>query len=138
EYALNEIFVPLTETFQPQLILMVDGSDPHFTDRITQMGVTLKGIQKIGNLIGRVADDICGGKLIDFIGSGYSRSLQIVSLGWLASVSGVTGVRLELEEPRPAPAGIRPEAGLEEVKTVVRSVRNHFAPYWRCFSGSVQ
>ncbi|MFW5640907.1 MAG: histone deacetylase family protein, partial [Thermodesulfobacteriota bacterium] len=87
EYALNEIFVPLTETFQPQLILMVDGSDPHFTDRITQMGVTLKGIQKIGNLIGRVADDICGGKLIDFIGSGYSRSLQIVSLGWLASVS---------------------------------------------------
>ena len=53
EYALNQIFVPVAEEFEPEIILMVDGSDPHFTDRITQMGLTLKGIKMVAILVSR-------------------------------------------------------------------------------------
>ena len=135
EYVLTEIFTPLAEEFQPEMILMVDGSDPHFTDRITQMGMTLEGISMVGRFVGRTAAEICQGKLVDFVGSGYSSNPQIVSLGWLASIVGVTGVELCLEEPEPIPAEHQLDQGLKEAKEIVRLIRARLSPYWKCFAG---
>ena len=134
ELALQKIFVPLAEEFQPQIILMVDGSDPHYTDRITRMGLTLAGIRMVGNIISCKADELCGGKMVDFIGSGYSSNPQIVSLGWLASIAGVTGVDLEVSEPQPIPPEFQSDYGLAEVQKVVELIRKQLSPYWRCFS----
>lgn len=133
EYVLTEIFIPLAKEFQPEIILMVDGADPHFTDRITQMGVTLEGIKKVGRTISETAEDICGGKVVDFVGSGYSTNPQIVSLGWLASIAGVTGFEPELEEPEPIPAELQSTLGLKEAKVVVRLIQRTLSPYWNCF-----
>jgi len=113
---------------------MVDGSDPHFTDRITHMGLTLKGIRSIGSIIGHVASKICEGKVVDFIGSGYSDSLQIVSLGWLASIVGVTGIQIELEELKRISHDINPDNGLKEAVTIVNKVKSKLCNYWECFS----
>jgi len=134
EHVLNEILIPIAEEFMPEIILMVDGSDPHFTDRITQMGLTLKGIRSIGSIIGQLASKICEGKVVDFIGSGYSDSLQIVSLGWLASIVGVTGMQIELEELKPIPQDINPDNGLKEAVKIIRKVKNKLSHYWKCFS----
>jgi len=134
EYVLNEILIPIAEEFIPEIILMVDGSDPHFTDRITQMGLTLKGIRSIGSIIGQLASKICEGKIVDFIGSGYSDSLQIVSLGWLASIVGVTGIQIELEELKPISHDITPDNGLKEAVTIVNKVKSKLCNYWECFS----
>lgn len=134
EYVLEEIFAPLAEEFSPEIILMVDGSDPHYTDRITNMGVTLAGIRLIGAKISRKADEVCQGRVVDFVGSGYSADPNVVSWGWLASIAGVTGVDLEVAEPGPLPAAIRPDAGLPEAKEMARSLRSQLAGYWRCFS----
>ena len=134
EYALNEIFIPIAEEFIPEIIMMVDGSDPHFSDRITQMGLTLHGIRSISSIIGHVASNICGGKLVDFIGSGYSYSLQIVSLGWLASIVGVTGIQIELEELNRISQDINPDNRLKETVTIVNEVKTKLSNYWRCFS----
>ena len=133
EYVLNEIFIPIAEEFIPEIILMVDGSDPHFTDRITQMGLTLQGIRSIGAIIGHVASRVCDGKLVDFIGSGYSHSLQIVSSGWLASIVGVTGIQMELEEPNCLSQDIKPDQGLKEAVTIVNKVKSKLCDYWKCF-----
>jgi len=134
EYVLTEIFTPLAEEFRPQMILMVDGTDPHFTDRITQMGMTLEGISLVGSLIGRTADKICQGKIVGFVGSGYSSNPQIVSLGWLASIVGVTGIELFLEEPEPIPAELQMDLGLKEAKDVVREIQVRLSPHWKCFA----
>jgi acetoin utilization protein AcuC len=134
EYVLTEIFTPLAEEFRPEMILMVDGSDPHFTDRITQMGMTLEGISMVGRFIGRTAGEICQGKIVDFVGSGYSSDPQIVSLGWLASIVGVTGVELCVEEPEQVPPGLQPDQGLKEAKDVVRLIQARLSPYWKCFA----
>jgi acetoin utilization protein AcuC len=133
EYALNQVFVPLAEEFEPEIILMVDGSDPHFTDRITQMGLTLKGIKMVATLVSEAADRICAGKLIDFVGSGYSSNLQIVTLGWLASIAGVTGTEVAIEEPHPIPPDLKPDRGLKEARETVRSIKNRLSAYWTCF-----
>lgn len=134
EYVLQEIFAPLAEEFSPEIILMVDGSDPHYTDRITNMGLTLAGIRLIGALISRKAEEVCQGRVVDFVGSGYSADLNIVSWGWLASIAGVTGVDLEVAELQPLPAAIRPDAGLDAAKETARSLKSQLAGYWRCFS----
>jgi acetoin utilization protein AcuC len=133
EYVLSEIFVPLAEEFKPDIILMVDGSDPHFTDRITQMGMTLRGITMVGTLIRQTADEICQGKIVDFVGSGYSSNPQVVSLGWLASIAGVTGMDLDLQEPEPFPNGLQTDWGLQEAKEIARLIKLELAPYWQCF-----
>jgi acetoin utilization protein AcuC len=134
EYVLEEVFLPLAEEFSPEIILMVDGSDPHFTDRITQMGLTLAGIRRIGEMVSRKSEEICQGRVIDFVGSGYSADLNIVSLGWLASITGVTGIDYELTEPQPVPENIKPDQGLPETQEIVQLIRTQLSGYWRCFS----
>jgi acetoin utilization protein AcuC len=134
EYVLTEIFTPLAEEFRPEMILMVDGADPHFTDRITQMGMTLEGIRLVGRFVGRTADEICQGKMVDFVGSGYSSNPQIVSLGWLASIVGVTGVELSIKEPEPIPVELKADQGLQEAQDIVSLIQAQLSPYWKCFA----
>jgi acetoin utilization protein AcuC len=131
EYTLTELFTPLAEEFRPEIILMVDGSDPHFTDQITQMGLTLEGIRMVGQIASDTAQRLCAGRLVDFIGSGYSSNQTIVSLGWLASMAGVTGIEVALEEPVPIPHG--PGNRMQEAKAIVRSLQSKLAAYWPCF-----
>lgn len=134
EYVLTEIFIPLAKEFQPEIILMIDGTDPHFTDRITHMGMTLEGIKMVGRLVSQTADKICEGKLVDFVGSGYSYNPQVVSLGWLSSIAGVTNIDLELPEPESIPAELKSVFGLRIAERVVLSVQDKLSPYWSCFS----
>ena len=134
EYVLRGIFVPLAREFKPELIMVIDGSDTHFTDRITQMGLTLKGIGMIGNIVRGAAEELCGGKLIDFVGSGYSRDSRVVALGWLASIAGVTGIKLELEELVPIPNELKEDLRLKETMKVIEFAKGYLGKYWKCFA----
>jgi acetoin utilization protein AcuC len=133
EYVIDEIVLPLSEEFLPEIILLVDGCDTHFTDKITHMGLTLAGIRMIGEKIGQLASKMCEGKIVDFVGSGYSHNPHMVSLGWLASIAGATGVRIDIEEPALIPPYVKPSNGLKEAKEIVGLIRKKLAPYWNCF-----
>ena len=133
EYLLDSVFVPLAEEFRPDLIIMVDGSDTHFIDRITQMGLTLKGIYMIASKVRGVADRVCQGKVIAFDGSGYDPKGILFPLGWLASICGLTGTEIELEEPYPLPPGHREDYALSGTKEVLEALKDKLAPYWKCF-----
>lgn len=130
---LTEVFRPLAREFQPEIILMVDGADPHFTDRITRMGLTLEGIKTVGKIISNTADEICNGKLVDFVGSGYSYNPKVVSLGWLASIAGVTGVEVELTEPETIPATLDSIPDQEAAEHVASVIRSKLRTHWHCF-----
>ncbi len=127
-HALERIFTPLAEAFRPEIILLIDGSDPHFSDRITRMGLGLEGIRRIGDLVGRTAKKLCRGKVVDFIGSGYSRNRDVVTLGWLASIAGLSGLDVELEEPEPRPPV--PAQTRITAEEVVGRVRARLGRYW--------
>lgn len=134
QFVLDEIFSPLAEEFQPEIILMVDGSDPHFSDQITQMGATLKGIWCIAQKVSQKADQLCEGKVVDFTGSGYDPQSILFSRGWLASICGLTGIERELIEPYPFPPGFNTEYGLSQTKTIIKDIQHKLSPYWKCFS----
>jgi acetoin utilization protein AcuC len=136
EQVLDNVFVPLAEEFHPQVILMVDGSDTHFTDRITQMGLTLRGIYMIGEKVRRTADRVCQGKVIAFAGSGYDPKGILFPRGWLASICGLTGIEVALEEPYAIPEGYKTDYAVPETKKILETVRARLASYWNCFASS--
>ena len=134
EHVLDGIFVPLAEEFQPELIIMVAGSDTHFMDRITSMGLTLEGIHMIANKIRYVAESVCHGKVIAFAGSGYDPDGIIFPRGWLATIYGLTGMEFDVDEPYPLPARDVKNQAAPETRTIVDDIRTTFAPYWKCFA----
>ena len=116
------------EEFNPQLVIRNGGSDPHPSDEITQLGLTLDGFRYIGKSVKEIAK-ICDGKEVDLMCSGYKP--QVLSRAWSALISGLAGVDIGLEEPFP----LRTEKTqmLGEVKNVVKKVKRSLKPYWGCF-----
>jgi acetoin utilization protein AcuC len=89
--AFNEIVLPLAREFQPQIIIRNGGSDPHFDDGLTYLGMTVAGFKVMGGKVREIAD-ICGGKQIDLIASGYNN--RILPYAWLSLFSGIRTFRL--------------------------------------------
>jgi acetoin utilization deacetylase AcuC-like enzyme len=131
---LDEIFTPVAEEFCPEVILMVDGSDTHYSDRITRMGLTLRGLHEIGRRVRATADRVCRGKVVSFVGSGYDPEGILLPRGWLASICGLAGIDLELDEPYPLPEWLDRGLNLEETKGIIQEVKRRLAPHWQCFS----
>lgn len=128
DYALTEVFAPLAEEFKPQVILRNGGSDPHFADRLTNLGLTLQGLRMIGRRVAEVADAVCDGRVIDLLGSGYNPT--VLPHGWLALIAGLIGLDVELDEPMPAPGWLTPDIGMEGTVEVVREVKRTLGRYW--------
>lgn len=128
-YALKEIFTPLALEFRPQLIIRNGGSDPHFTDELTNLGLTVEGLRDITRLVKQVADEVCGGKVVDLIGSGYNA--KVLPYGWLALVLGLSGLELELGEP--FFFSLNEDAGLEETRRTVKGLKKRLSEFWKCF-----
>ena len=136
EHVLNSIFVPLAEEFQPQVIIMVDGSDTHFMDRITDMGLTLRGIYMIAQKVRQTAARVCQSKVVEFAGSGYDPKGILFPRGWLASICGLAGVDIDLDEPYTISQEHKTDYAVAETKKIVEAVRANLALYWNCFASS--
>jgi len=123
----EEIVLPLAEEFNPQFIIRNGGSDPHPSDQITQLGLTLEGFRYIGKCVREIAK-MCDGKEVDLICSGYKP--EVLSRAWSALISGLADIEVKLEEP--LPLRIKKSQMLEETEDVVREVKRNLQPYWKC------
>jgi acetoin utilization protein AcuC len=130
EYALDHVFAPLAEEFQPQIIIRNGGSDPHYADELTDLGVTLQGFAMIGRKLKEVAERVCGGRRVDLLGSGYNQT--VLPSGWLAFVAGAAGVDIALKEPYVLT--VQRDSGLGDTQRVVEEVKRNLRGYWRCFT----
>lgn len=131
-YVLNDVFVPVAEEFNPQIIIANGGSDAHFADMLGDLNLTAKGFFDVARLIGETADRVCKGKLILVPGSGYNP--QVLPCCWYALAAGAMGLKQidleETEQPPKEPAQCRKtvEKTVDELK---RSLRKH----WTGFGG---
>jgi acetoin utilization protein AcuC len=130
EYALDHVFAPLAEEFRPQIIIRNGGSDPHFADELTDLGLTLEGFTMIGRKVKEVAERVCDGRRVDLLGSGYNQT--ILPLAWLALVAG--GADLDLAFKEPFLFQLQKDSGLQETKQVVEQVKHNLKGYWKCFT----
>jgi acetoin utilization protein AcuC len=123
----ESIVQPVTEEFNPQIIIRNGGSDPHFADGLTNLGLPVKGFRMIGEKVREMAE-ICDGKVIDLIASGYNE--DVLPYGWLALLSGLGGIELEIEEPVPVPQ--RLDSSYAATERVIDEVKSQLRDYWKC------
>jgi acetoin utilization protein AcuC len=128
--AFKEIILPLTREFQPQIIIRNGGSDPHFNDGLTNLGMTVAGFRAIGDKV-RELTEICQGKQIDLIASGYNK--EVLPYAWLSLLSGIANFPVEVEEPESIPSRFEKDLVLPETKKVLDEVKRCHHNYWKCF-----
>jgi len=127
--AFEEIILPLVKEFNPQFIIRNGGSDPHPSDEITQLGLTLPGFRYIGRTVREIAER-CDGKEVDLICSGYKP--EVLTKTWATLIAGLANIEVEFEEP--TPVKIEEDSGLEWVKKTVEKIRKNLRPYWKCMT----
>jgi len=129
QLAFKSIVEPMTQEFKPQIIIRNGGSDPHPDDRLTSLGLPIKGFRIIGERVRQMAQ-VCDGKVIDLIASGYNN--EVLPYAWLALISGLADIDLEIEQPEPMPHHLSVDAPLAETVKVIEEVKGNLKEYWVC------
>lgn len=125
----ESIAEPLAQEFKPQIIVRNGGSDPHFNDQLTGLGLPVKGFRMIGEKVREMAK-ICDDKVIDLLASGYNR--KVLPYAWLAFISGLAGIKLEVEEPEPMPQRFMSDTAFDQTQKAIEDVKNNLKDYWTC------
>jgi acetoin utilization protein AcuC len=123
--AFEAIVEPLVAEFRPQVLIRNGGSDPHFADGLTDLGLTLVGFRMIGEKTRRLPE-VCGGREIDLIASGYNEA--VLPYAWLALITGLADIDLEMAEPVP---GGPPPDPLPATERVIAEVKKNLRDYWK-------
>ncbi|MFC2066586.1 histone deacetylase family protein [Chloroflexota bacterium] len=129
ELVFDSIVQPIAQEFEPQIIIRNGGSDPHFNDGLTNLGLSVNGFRMIGERV-REMTKICDDKAIDLIASGYNR--EVLPYAWLALISGWAGFEVEIQEPQPVSSQMLTDRALSKTERVVDEVKNQLKDYWAC------
>ncbi|MSS71647.1 MAG: histone deacetylase [Candidatus Latescibacteria bacterium] len=71
EAAFREKLRPSATWFSPDLVLISAGFDAHRDDPLSSMQVTERGFETMTRTVRRIADDLCGGRLVSLLEGGY-------------------------------------------------------------------
>ena len=69
--AYQEVLLPATKRFGPELVLVSAGYDAHWRDSIASMALSVKGYARITRLLKEMAQDLCQGRLLFALEGGY-------------------------------------------------------------------
>jgi len=131
-YALNEIFLPLAEEFEPEIIICNGGSDSHFADMLGNLNLTVRGFFGISRLIRDTADNVCGGRFVLIPGSGYNP--KVLPLCWYALIAGAIGLKdTKVEDPYAPPN--EPPQCRKTVEKTIDELKKLLRKHWSCFGG---
>ena len=71
EQVVEHIFVPFIDSFKPQMILISVGFDAHWSDPITQLGLSSVGYLMLAKKVMALAEEYCDGKIVFALEGGY-------------------------------------------------------------------
>jgi len=128
--AFDDVIIPVAQEFKPQIVIRNGGSDPHYNDGLTNLGMTMAGFRMMGEKI-RELCEVCDGKEIDLIASGYNES--VLPYGWLSLVAGVMDFPVTVDELEKVPSQYRDDLNIEETMRVLDEVKKYHREYWQCF-----
>ena len=68
---MNEIVIPVTRRFKPQLVLVSAGYDAHWDDPLASMRLSVTGYAGIARVLKELAEEVCEGRLVFTLEGGY-------------------------------------------------------------------
>jgi len=108
------------------------GSDAHFADHLGSLGLTAKGFFKIARLISEVSDEVCSGKAMLLVASGYNT--LVLPYCWYALIAGIADLNVaEMNIEDRYPALPNPQQNREKVIRIVNGLKEILSGYWSCF-----
>ena len=113
--AFNEVLVPVARRFQPQLILVSAGFDPHWADSLAMMQVSITGFAQMVTVLKKLADELCQGRLIFTLEGGYN--LQVAASSVKATFDVLLG-NPEIVDPLGKSSARKPGGFDEHIKKV--------------------
>jgi acetoin utilization deacetylase AcuC-like enzyme len=70
--AFDVVVEPVIRNFEPDLVLVSAGQDPAASDPLGRMSVTTEGFRAIAARVKKLADEVCGGRILAYQEGGYS------------------------------------------------------------------
>jgi acetoin utilization protein AcuC len=89
----KDLVAPVVRAYSPDLIVAQLGADAHHADPLTTLGLTLPGHAWLVDAIVRLADEVCGGRLVATGGGGYG-AFSVVPRAWASATARLAEVRL--------------------------------------------
>jgi len=114
---MQELILPLLYRFEPEMLLVSFGFDPHWLDPLGHLQLSAAGYQSILSNLATWADDLCGGKIALFLEGGYN--LDAGAACAQAAVSALLG--LAWKDPlgaSPRPEGKTWQAVLKQAQLI--------------------
>jgi len=105
--------------FQPELILVSAGFDPHWADQLAMMRVTITGFVRMAMILKELAAELCQGRLVFTLEGGYN--LRVVA----SSIKAIFDMLLgdsEIDDPLgEASTSSKPGGFDEHIETIKRT-----------------
>lgn len=76
----EQVVIPVTERFRPDLMLISVGFDAHWIDPLAGMRLSLDGYDRLARECLKLAESICAGRIVFVMEGGYD--LKALSHGW--------------------------------------------------------
>lgn len=80
ELVFAQIVAPAAKRFKPQLIMVSAGYDPHWTDELAMMQVSVSGFARLVQIIKELAEELCDGRLVFSLEGGYNLTALAASV----------------------------------------------------------
>ena len=122
----REIFDPIAREYSPDLVFLEAGQDCHFTDPITDLGVTAQGYTRLMDHALDAAEELCSGRLAASLAGGYGieGGLPYTNLAVIASLA-----ELDTSNIR-EPARYTPPEREPDVDDVIERVKQVHGEWW--------
>ncbi|GLW98242.1 class II histone deacetylase [Microtetraspora sp. NBRC 16547] len=121
--AIERIVAPVMRRYRPELIIAASGQDAATFDANGLHNVTMAGFHRIGTLLGELARELTGGRLVCTQEGGYARSYAAYCLH--STIEGLLG----REQSLPDPIAYVPD-DVTRGDTALDAVTAALAPYW--------
>ncbi|MFB6093759.1 MAG: histone deacetylase family protein [Halanaeroarchaeum sp.] len=122
----EEIFDPIARQYDPDLVFVEAGQDNHFTDPITDLGVTAQGYATLMDHAVAAADELTDGDVVASLAGGYGieGGLPYTNLAVIATMAGFDTSAIR------EPAIYEPPTYEPDVSDVIDRVKRVQDHYW--------
>ncbi len=103
-YLFTRLFAPVARQFNPELVMISAGFDAHHADPLAGLELTVNGYAQMAEIVKKVAEDTCGGKIVMALEGGYALGTVGYAAAAVLNVFGEFGVKID--EPGMTPRNV--------------------------------
>lgn len=116
-YVMEQIVLPLTNRYQPELIMVAAGQDANIHDPMGRMAVSSKGFRKMTEQVLELAAMFCQNKLVLVQEGGYS--LPYTPICTLTIIEALSGFKTDFYDP----FMIAENESTDNIEEIIKQVR---------------